>query len=78
MISRNYAQIAAMFAMMGGMGNMYSHDRGNDLRPEDIDVKQPTPPTPKGMKWFEIDGYRVQAVTKKSAINKIKKLKENE
>lgn len=75
MISRNLIQTAAMFAMMGGMGNMNtSFNRGNDLRPEDIDIKRPTPPTPKGMKWFDIDGVRVQAVTKKSAIKKAKKI----
>ena len=77
--SRNLAQLSAMFAMMGGMGFMgSSFDRGNPLNPKDISVKRPTPPTQKGMKWFDIDGVQVQAVTKKSAIKKAKKLKENE
>lgn len=46
----------------------------NKINPKDISVKRPTPPTPKGMKCFDIDGLQVQAVTKKSAIKKAKKL----
>ena len=64
-----------MTAMMSDMGSIYSdNSKGNPLRPKDISVKRPTPPTPKGMKWFDIDGVQVQAVTKKSAIKKAKKL----
>ena len=47
----------------------------NPLRPKDINVKRPTLPTPKGMKDWYIDGYHVQAVTKKQAIKKVNKLK---
>lgn len=75
MSNRSILNLLAMTAMMSDMGSMYSHDRGNPLRPEDIDVKKPTPPTPKGMKDWYIDGYHVQAVTKKQAIKKVNKLK---
>jgi len=46
----------------------------NPLTPKDISVVPVTPPTPKGMKDWYIDGYHVQAVTKKSAIKKVNKL----
>ena len=60
-------------------GNFPQYERPkNKIKPQDISVKRPTPPLPKGMKWFDIDGVQVQAVTKKSAIKKAKKLKENE
>jgi hypothetical protein len=45
------------------------------IKPKDISVVPATPPTPKGMKRWDIDGYRVEAVTKKAAIKKINKLK---
>jgi hypothetical protein len=76
MSNRRIMQLFAMTAMMSDMGNLYSGDnRGNPLRPKDIDVKRPTPPTPNGMKDWCIDGYYVQAVTKKQAIKKVNKLK---
>lgn len=47
----------------------------NPLTPKDISVVPATPPTPKGIKDWYIDGYHVQAVTKKQAIKKVNKLK---
>jgi hypothetical protein len=72
---KSILQLMTITSMMSNMGSMYSHDRGNNFNPQDIDVKRPTPPTPKGMKDWYIDGYHVQAVTKKSAIKKVNKLK---
>jgi hypothetical protein len=49
------------------------------IKPKDISVVPATPPTPKSMKDWYIDGYHVQAVTKKAALKKVNKLKlENE
>ena len=72
MSSRNLAQMAYLYSMMGSKRYSYNN---NNTTTQDIDVTRPTPPTPKGMKDWYIDGYHVQAVTKKSAIKKVNKLK---
>ena len=48
-------------------------EKGNGLRPEDIDVRPKKLPPPKGHKRFIIEGKEVWALNRKNAIKKASK-----
>jgi hypothetical protein len=75
MSKKSIVQLMAMTAMMSNLGNTTYMDEPINRYDPSKPIKRPTPPTPKGMKDWYIDGYHVQAVTKKTAIKKVNKLK---
>ena len=64
--------LMSMMASAGTTTYMPPHIRRFDPKKP---IRKPTPPLPKGMKDWNIDGYHVQAVTKKAAIKKVNQLK---
>ena len=62
--------ITALAAMCMGTSSSKSY-----VDPSEIDTTPATPPIPKGLKMFEIDGMQVWAINEKNAIRKAKKMK---